>query len=405
MALQSQLTSINYRDHSNIMNQRIKVLQLQPDYNIKPNDASDLAEQIIKGLPISDYEVCSGYLSGRPEGKQKNSIAERFEYFGLHGKDVTGLRIKALWNLYKFCKKYKPDVVICHRFKVISLMLQLNKILHIPLCIGIVHSMDEYKRKYRQRQVKFLADSRWRFVGVSNTVRQKLLSYRSGFNENNTITIQNAIDFDKIAALQFEKKIARDRLNLPHEAIIVGALGRLVTVKGHCYLIEAFARVKDEFPYAQLAIIGDGKEATNLNTLIANLHIKDRVHMLGWRDNAAQYAKAFDIWTLPSLQEGLPLALMEGMAGRLPIIASDIPQLHDIITGAGGIAVPPKDIDGLANALRTYLSMGTHLLAQKGEHCFSYLVPHHSIEQYRASYRQLIQTSLNSEEKSSSKIR
>ncbi|MFL9710800.1 glycosyltransferase [Methylobacillus sp. Pita1] len=377
------------------MKNRIKVLQLQPNYNVKPNDASDLAEQIVKGLPAEQYEVFSGYLSGRPTSTQPSSIAEHIEYFDLKEKDVTGLRLKAMWKLYRFCQKNRPDVIICNRFKVISLVLQLNKIMRVPLCIGIAHSMDEYKRKYRQLQVKLLADQRWRFVGVSETVREKLIAYHSGFKTNNTVTIQNAIDIDKVATQQLEKHIARERLGLPQDAIIVGALGRLVAVKGHRYLISAFARIKDEFPSARLAIIGNGKEEGALNILIKESNIIDRVNMLGWRDNAAQYAKAFDIWTLPSLQEGLPLALMEGMAGRLPLIASDIPQLRHIILGAGGIAVKPKDVDGLAEALRAYLSMDIHALQQKGEYGFRYLVKHHGINHYRQSYRQLIETTLN----------
>ncbi|GAB7563449.1 glycosyltransferase [Methylobacillus methanolivorans] len=377
------------------MKKRLKVLQLQPDYNVKPNDASDLAEQIVKGLPVEQYEVFSGYLSGHPSSTQPSSIAEHIEYFELKEKDVTGLRLKAMWKLYRFCQQHRPDVIICNRFKVISLVLQLNKIMRVPLCIGIAHSMDEYKRKYRQLQVKLLADQRWRFVGVSETVREKLIAYHSGFKTNNTVTIQNAIDIDKVATQQLEKHIARERLGLPQDAIIVGALGRLVAVKGHRYLISAFARIKDEFPAARLAIIGNGKEEDALNTLIKELNIVDRVDMLGWRDNAAQYAKAFDIWTLPSLQEGLPLALMEGMAGRLPLIASDIPQLRHIILGAGGIAVSPKDVNGLTDALRTYLSMDIHSLQQKGEQGFHYLVQHHGIDHYRQSYRQLIETTLS----------
>lgn len=374
------------------MQKRIKVLQIQPEYNAKSSGISELAEQIVKALPLDQYEVMSLYISGKPQAGESTDSDEHVEYLNIPGKDLKGLRLKPLFRLYQLCKKEQFDVIICHRFKVISLMLQLNKILHFSLCIGIAHSMDEYKRSYRRLQIQFLTNNRWRFVGVSETVRQKLISYNSGFTLKNTVTIQNAIDIDKVTTQQLEKKIARELLGLPQDAVIVGALGRLVSVKGHRYLISAFAQIKDQFPSARLAIIGDGKEAAVLHTLISDLKIRDQVDMLGWQDNAAQYVKAFDIWTLPSLQEGLPLALMEGMAGRLPVIASDIPQLQHIILGAGGIAVAPKDIDGLANALQIYLSMDTDTLKQKGEQAFQYLTKHHSIEKYHTEYRQLIDT-------------
>jgi glycosyltransferase involved in cell wall biosynthesis len=97
---------------------------------------------------------------------------------------------------------------------------------------------------------------------------------------------------------------------------------------------------------------------------------------------------------MPSLKEGLPLALLEGMSGHLPVIASDIPEMRDIILGAGGIAVPPKDIASLTQALKDYLSLETASLNAKGEQVYNYLVKNHSIEAYRSAYNKLIDSLL-----------
>jgi glycosyltransferase involved in cell wall biosynthesis len=97
---------------------------------------------------------------------------------------------------------------------------------------------------------------------------------------------------------------------------------------------------------------------------------------------------------MPSLKEGLPLALLEGMSGHLPIIASDIPEMRDIILGAGGIAVTPKDIPSLTQALKTYLSLDLATLDAKGEQVYQYLVKNHSIEDYKAAYKELIESQL-----------
>jgi len=377
------------------MKQPIKVLQLHPSYNVKSNDVSDLAEQIIKALPSDRFEVTSAYFSGMPRLDQPRSIAKNVHYFNLPENDMHGMRLKALWKLYWFCKANKFDVIICNRFKTVSLLLQLNKLLKVPVCIAISHVLNEYKRAYRRLQVNLLADRHWKFVGVSEAVASCLISYKSGFTTENTYSIPNAIDISKAGSSQLNKTEARSLLGLPQEKLIIGTIGQLFSRKGHRFLISALANLQHQFPDAHIGIIGRGDEEEDLKNQIHQLGLQDRVHLLGFRENALQYVRAFDIWSMPSLKEGLPLALLEGMSGHLPVIASDIPEMRDIILGAGGIAVPPKDILSLTQALRTYLSLDTTTLNEKGEQVYSYLVKNHSLEAYRSAYKELIESQLN----------
>ena len=376
------------------MLKRIKVLQLHPEFNVKSTDISDLAEQIIKGLPTNKFEVTSAYLSKKPTQQQPSSIAEHSHYFDLTQDSMCGLRIFALWRVYQYLKKHQFDVIICNRFKTVSIILLLNKLLKIPVCIGISHVLNEYNRKYRQLQVKLFADQHWHFVGVSDAVEDYLINYNCGFTQINTISIPNAIDALKADALQLERNIAREKLNLPLDKCIVGTIGQLFPRKGHRFLISAIAKIKHQFPNADIAIIGRGLEEEALKKLITESGLEGRVHLLGFKDNALQYVKAFDIWAMPSLKEGLPLALLEGISGHLPVIATNIPEMHDIIKGVEGEIFNPGDIDELANGLKNYLSMSPQALQHKGETAFRYLLAHHSIEEYRESYLQLITSSL-----------
>ncbi|MFJ5445759.1 glycosyltransferase family 4 protein [Methylobacillus methanolivorans] len=376
------------------MKQRIKVLQLHPDYNVKTNDVSDLGEQIVKGLPRDQFEVTCAYLSGKPTASQPHSIAEHVHYFDIPDTKMRGLRLQALWQLYRFCKTNQFDVVICNRFKVVSMLLQLNKILRIPLCIGISHVLNEYHRPYRRFQVKLFADRHWHFVGVSDAVKDSLIGYQSGFTPLNTHAIPNAIDIAKSEASQLPQEQARAALGLPNGNRIIGAIGQLFARKGHRFLIAALAKIQHQFPDAHIGIIGKGSEEQNLRAQIASLGLEDKVHLLGFRANALQYVRAFDIWAMPSLKEGLPLALMEGISGHLPVIASDIPEMRDVILGAGGLATPPEDIESLSQALTEYLSLDAQQLKIKGEQAFHYLASQHSIEAYREQYRSLIEKQL-----------
>jgi len=171
------------------MSRRFKVLQLQPDYNVKSHDFADLAEQIVKALPAERYTVTAAFLRGRPGPTDPVSRAETSVYFEFSDKSLKGMRLRAMWRLYQFCRKEKFDAVVCNRFKPVNMMLQLNRWLKIPLCIGISHGFGEYDRLYRRKQASRWIDEHWRFVGVSPAVKQYLLDCQCGFTDQNTYAI------------------------------------------------------------------------------------------------------------------------------------------------------------------------------------------------------------------------
>lgn len=377
------------------MARRIKVLQLHPDYNIKAHNFADLGEQIFHALPVDRFETVNAFLRGRPTAGQPESRADRSVYFEFSDAQLKGLRIKAMWALYRYCLQEQFDVVICNRFKPVNMLLMLNRWLKIPLCIGIAHGFGEYDRSYRRFQTARLVTKSWRFVGVSPAVREYLLGCQCGFTEANTVAITNAIDIEQAEKLQLTRTDARASLGLNSQARLIGALGRLVPVKGHIYLIRAFAQLAESYPDVQLAIIGAGREHDRLVEEVKTLGLVGRVHLLGFRENALRYVRAFDIWAMPSLAEGLGLALLEGMSGHLPVIASDVPAMRPLIHGAGGLAVPPADVSALKNALEQYLMLSGERLSEKGEQAYRYLQKEHDIEVFRQQYHDLIESALS----------
>ncbi|WP_263769850.1 glycosyltransferase [Propionivibrio soli] len=378
------------------MNRRVKLLQIQPDYHENSHNYSDLAEQIIAAFPKERYTVTSAFLRGKPEPGHPKSRADETVYFNFPDTMLRGLRLRLMWEIYRFCKKGDYDVIICNRYKQTNLLMVLNHLLRIPVCVGIAHGFGAYDPFWRRQRMRVLVDASWRFVGVSPAVASYLIEKRCGFTESNTVAITNALDIEQVEANQLSRAEARRALGLPAEGRIIGAAGRLVRVKGHDHLIEAFSRVAAKHPDAMLAIIGEGREREFLEGEIAHLKLKDRVKLLGFRAGAKQYVRAFDIWAMPSLTEGLGLALLEGMNGHLPVIASDIPAMRPLVDGAGGIAVPPADVTALAAALDRYLSLSTDALRAKGEQAYSYLRANHGIETYRRKYLELVESALSS---------
>jgi glycosyltransferase involved in cell wall biosynthesis len=370
---------------------KIKILQLQNRYNV---NASDLAEQVIQALPTDRYEVTTAFIRGRPGPGEPESRAARSVYFGFSQSETKGLRLKVIWALYKHCKAEGYDAVIVHRFKPISMFLILGRLLRIPACIGVLHGLGEYDRVYRRWELRCLVSPVWRFVGVSRAVCEDLLNCACGFSKSNVRQINNAIDIQRAEALQHSRAKARELLDLPADAWVFGTIGRLVPVKGHIHLIQAFAMLKDEYPDATLAIIGEGRSRGELEAQIRRSGLQGRVWLLGAKDDALQYVRAFNAFVMPSLSEGLPLALLEGMSGHLPVMGSDIDSLRPILEDCGGRTFPVAQPLALAEQLRALLRLPPEALAAEGERAYAYLCRAHSIEEFRRQYRELLEQML-----------
>ncbi|CAE6948000.1 Glycosyl transferase in large core OS assembly cluster [Pseudomonas marincola] len=376
------------------MSRKLKVLQLQGRYNV---NASDLAEQIIKGLPADRFEVVTAFLRGAPGEGEPHSVASRSVYFDFPQSQLKGLRLKAMHRLYQFCREEGFDVVIAHRFKSMNMLMLLNRWLKIPLCIGVQHGIGDFDRAYRRFESRLLLTDNWRVVGVSRAVHEYLLGCGGGFTPRNSLKINNAIDIQRAERLLLSREQAREALALETGAFVFGTIGRLVPVKGQIYMVEAFATLKDRYPNAQLAIIGEGRSRADLQAAINRLQLAGRVHLLGARNDALQYVRAFDVFVMPSLSEGLPLAMLEAMAGHLTVIGSDIDSLKPLLEDSGGYIFPVKNVTALAEQMVRVLELSAEELTAKGNTAYEYLCRAHSIDDYRQNYRQLIEQALNPE--------
>lgn len=373
-------------------NSRKKILQLQNNYNVM---SSDLAEQIVKALPEDKYEFTTAFLHGKPSSGQPESVAPSSTYFDFSKKQLKGIR---RWfsarKVLRFCQGQEFDVVICHRFKPTNMMLGLTNKLMAKAFISIAHGFGDYDRPYRARVVDRYTDNRWCFVGVSDPVRKHLQEKVSSLTENNTIAINNAIDIDAAINIQLTREEARTELGLPEDKFVIGTIGRLVKIKGHAVMIDAIARLEDTYPQAVVAVIGGGEAEPELRKQVADSGLEDVVYLLGSRPEAIKYVKAFDVFALPSFTEGLPLALLEGMSGGIPVIGSDIDTIKPYIGGLGQVC-KVKDPDSLAEKMKYYLDLSPEQLKAEGERHFAVLRERHSIQDFRASYRNLVDHMLN----------
>ncbi len=171
------------------------------------------------------------------------------------------------------------------------------------------------------------------------------------------------------------KKEAKEKLfkivglKSENKSILVGTIAELTRNKGLTYLVDAAGRIKSELSNIDFKciIIGGGEDKENLEEQIKNLGLKDDILLAGFVDNALQYIKAFDIFTLPSIKEGLPYTLIEAMHAGVAIIASSVGGIPDLIEHEkSGILVPTKNTAALAKAI-AQLSEDENLRNQYGE--------------------------------------
>jgi glycosyltransferase involved in cell wall biosynthesis len=140
------------------------------------------------------------------------------------------------------------------------------------------------------------------------------------------------------------------------DSVVVGAACRLVDIKGLAYLIQAMALLSPDFPKLRLEIAGEGPQLENLQEEARSLGVTERIRFLGWRRDMSTLYSNWDIFAMPSLTEAFPMAALEAMAHSLPIVATSVGGLPELVEhGRTGYLVPATDPEALASRLRTLI--------------------------------------------------
>lgn len=149
----------------------------------------------------------------------------------------------------------------------------------------------------------------------------------------------------------------RAELGVPPDGLLIGVAGRLSPEKGLAVMLRALAELSTSHPGTRLAVAGRGELAGELKVLAASLGVAGRVHWLGRLEQPRVLYGAVDVYAQPSLQEGLPLTLLEAAASGAAIVATavgDVPGV--VLPGETGLLVPPGDADALAASVRILLA-------------------------------------------------
>jgi glycosyltransferase involved in cell wall biosynthesis len=220
--------------------------------------------------------------------------------------------------------------------------------------VSTVHLVERAWLPWRTLADRLTAPLADAVVCVSESVRSQYLA-RVGADAGRIRVIHNGIAPARFRG-PFDRAEIRRELGLDEADRVVASLGRLRRQKGHDIALRAFAAVAREDERARLLVVGDGPERARLERLRARLSLGERAVFTGQRRDVPEILSAADCLVAASRYEGFGLAVAEGMAAGVPVVASRVDSIPELIEdGVTGLLVPPGDADALARAVARVL--------------------------------------------------
>ena len=258
-------------------------------------------------------------------------------------------------SLTRFLIEQRIDVVHTHRYKdtiLGTIAARLAGVRHVVRTMhGLREPMAGWSRikfgAYETLDNVMLRAFADRVIAVSNRMAGTLIT--NGFKSSRVTTIHNGIDLAR--AIPGRAEDIRRELGVDAASIVIGTVGRLSPVKAQDVLMRAAGRILDSVPRARFVIAGDGPLGGELEALATRLGIDRACTFLGARSDISDVIAALDVFVLPSLSEGLPMAVLEAMAAGKPVVASRVGGLPEVIQhGVSGMLIPPGGAEALAAA-------------------------------------------------------
>ncbi len=277
-------------------------------------------------------------------------------------RDISFLKdARSLFTLIKLLKKERPDVVHLNSSKMGGLGACAARLAGIKKIVFTAHGwpFNEDRSVISKKIMKFFS---WLTVVLSHTtitlhekdlraftywpfVRRKLIKIYNGAHNDIGLTREDARD------------TLRKKFGVSVKETLLGTIAELHRNKGLPYLIEAVRKLPKT---TSLIILGEGEERTHLESLIRREHLQERVFLTGFTLNASTLLKAFDVFVLPSIKEGVPSVLLEAGKAGVPIVATDVGGIPEIIENKKeGLLVPPKNPPALTEAIQALLDSKT----------------------------------------------
>jgi glycosyltransferase involved in cell wall biosynthesis len=267
--------------------------------------------------------------------------------------------LRVLRELVRQFRAFRPDVVATHMSKAGALGRIAARLAGVPVVVHTYHGkgFDVFPRGWRRTSTIWLERALSRLaagnVVLSATQEREFLGLGLA-PASRMCVIRLGLDLDPFICAAEGRGRLRDELDLPEDALLVGVVARVVAIKGQDVFVRAVARLGDAWPSARFLVVGDGSFRAECEALGRTLGVGDRIRYLGWRRDIPGILSSLDVVVLPTVMdfEGTPVALIEALAARRAVVASNVGGVAEVIhEGRTGRLVPPRDPDALAAAI------------------------------------------------------
>ncbi len=303
--------------------------------------------ELAKGLDKSRYTVtvvslnCYGQAS-RSLIESAGCRLEIFRVVRIYG--LTGL-IQG-FKFFGFLRENRVDILQTYHFSSDIWGTFWGKLAGVPVIISNRRDMGFWRRGLHVGAYRWVNRRVKKIVGNARSIRTLVMN-EEGVPEDKIEIIYNGVDLPQDRVAGFSPDFFKE----PGDILIMH-VANLKPVKGHTYLLKAFAAVAKEFPNAKLALIGKDEFNGSLQSQVESLGIKDKVFFLGKRDDVQQLLSLADICVLPSLSEGMSNAILEYMSAGKPVVATNVGGNPELVQdGVNGLLVEKEDADAIKNAL------------------------------------------------------
>ncbi|TKF99457.1 glycosyltransferase family 4 protein [Vibrio sp. F13] len=244
----------------------------------------------------------------------------------------------AFWQLYRLFRQHRFDVVHTHSSKTGVIGRIAAKLAGVPIITHTVHGFAFPAANNSLEKWLFLV-MEWLGTKCSDKViclheADRQIAVNSlGANHRQLEVFPNGVDTEKYSpVLPAQKLITRLQLGLAEDDILIGMVGRLWRQKNPQAFVTSAIELLSQGVDAHFLLVGDGELKTHLEHDVKKAGYEDNIHFLGWRDDTPQILTALDIFVLPSLWEGMPLAIIEAQSTGLPCVVSNIQGNNHLVT-------------------------------------------------------------------------
>lgn len=222
----------------------------------------------------------------------------------------------------------------------------------------------DFPRRKRMIVNRLLLSRRDRCVGVGEAVRQALIA-NEGLPADRVEVVYNGVDTSTFAG-DANRAESRRLLGAEPSEFVIVQVARLDYLKDHDTALRAMARARQSMPQARLVLIGDGPERAAIEHRIHELQLGDAVQVLGTRNDVKRLLPGADVFLLTSISEGIPLTVIEAMSASLPVVATDVGGVGEVVVnGETGLLAPARDDAAVAAAIQR-LAMDSELRVRFG---------------------------------------